>query len=103
MPSMQFHISCPSRAFFCFARALVFEGSSIVCDPTTNQAEWVPVRGMVVDLSPAEERSALTLCNLVPCDEEEPEESMDRFGERRDAGNAVGGSAEEDPSQEGFL
>ena len=95
---MQFCISCLSGAFVCFARALVFEGSALAYEPTTNQAEWVPMRGTVVGLSPAEERSALALCNLVPCDEEEAEERMDRFGERRDVGDAVGGGAEEDPS-----
>ena len=58
------------------------------------------MRGTAADLSPAEERSALALCNLVPCDEEEVEERMDRFGERRDVGSAVGGGAKEDPSQE---
>ena len=37
------------------------------------------MRGTVADPSPAEERTALALCNLVPCDEEEVEERMDRF------------------------
>ena len=97
---MQFCISHPSGAFICFARALVFEGSALTYNPTTNQAEWVPVRSTVADLSPTEERSALALCNLVLCDEEEAEERMDRFGERRDAGGVVGDGTKEDPSQE---
>ena len=99
MPPAQFHISHPGGTFICFARALVFEGGALVYDPTTNQAKWVPMRGMEADLSPAEERSAFALCNLVPCDEE-AEETMDRFGERRDMGDAAGGGTEEDPSQE---
>ena len=66
----------------------------------TNQAEWVPVRGTIADLSPVEERSALALCNLVLCDEEEVEERMDRFRERRDTSDATGGGTEEDPPQE---
>ena len=69
-------------------------------DPTTNQAKWVPMKGTVADFSPTEERSALALCNLVPCDEEEVEERIDRFGKRRNTGNAVGGGAGKDPSQE---
>ena len=89
MPSMQSHISHPSAAFICFARALVFEGSTLTCDSTTKQAKWVPVRGTAADLSLAEERSALVLCNLVPRDEE-----------RRDMGSVAGGGAEEDPSLE---
>ena len=97
---MQFCISHPSGAFICFARALVFEGSALTYDPTINQAEWDPVRGMVADLSPIEERSALALHNLVPHDEEEAEERMDRFGKRGDVGGAAGGGAKEDPSQE---
>ena len=97
MPPMQFRISHPSRAFICFARGLVFEGSVLAYDPTTNQAEWIPVRVMAPDLSLAEERSALALCNLVLRDEDEAEEMMDKFGERRDMGGAAGGGAEEDP------
>ena len=100
MPLMQFYVSCLSGAFICFARALVFEDSALVYDPTTNQAKWVPVRGTVADLSPVEERSVLALCNLVPHDEKEAKERMDRFGERRDVGDVAGGGTKEDPSQE---
>ena len=70
MPPTQFCISHLSGAFICFARALVFEGSALAYNPTTNQAEWVSMRGTVADLSPTEERSALALCNLVLHDEE---------------------------------
>ena len=100
MPPTQFCISTLGRAFICFARALVFEGSALVYDPTTNQAKWVPVRGMVDDLSPTGERSALALCNLVLHDEEGDKERMDKFEERRDMGQTVGGGTKEDPSQE---
>ena len=100
MAPTPFHISHLSGAFICFARALVFEDSASVYDPTTNQAKWVPMRSMLADLSPVEERSAFALCNLVPHDEEEMEERMDRFGERRDASDAAGGGTEEDPPQE---
>ena len=58
------------------------------------------MRGTAADLSLAEDRSALALCNLVLHDEEEAEERMDRFGERRNMGSAAGGGAEEDPSKE---
>ena len=95
----QFHISHPGGAFICFARALVLEGGALLYD-FTNQAKWVPLRGTVAYLSSMEERSALALCNLVPLDEEEAKERMDRFGKRRNACDVVGGGTEEDPSQE---
>ena len=100
MPPMQFHASHPSGAFICFTRGLVFEGSVLTYDPTTNQAEWVPMRGMAADLLLVEERLALALGNLVLRDEDEAEERIDSFGERRDTGGAMGGGAKEDPSHE---
>ena len=87
MPTTQYQISTLGGAFICFARALVFKGSALTYDPTC-------------DLSSMEERSALALCYLVLHDEEKVEERMDRFGERRDTGNVVGGGTKENPSQE---
>ena len=100
IPPTQCHISTLGGAFICFARALVFKGSALTDDPTTNQAEWVPIRGTAADLSSMEERSSLTLCYLVLHDEKEVEERMERFGKRRDMSDVVGGGTKEDPSQE---
>ena len=46
-------------------RALEFEGSILMYNPTLNEAEWVPVCGLANDLSWAEERSAVALANYV--------------------------------------
>ena len=54
-------------AYLCTARALLFEGSILVYNPTLNKAEWVPAHDLAKDLSWAEERSAVALANYVLC------------------------------------
>ena len=67
MPVAQFWVTEEGEAYLCTARALVFEGSILVYNPTMNEADWVPVHGLTNDVSWAEERSAVALANYVPC------------------------------------
>ena len=66
MPVAQFQVMEEGGAYLCTVRALVFEGSILVYNPTMNEAEWVPVHGLANDLSWAEEWSAVALANYVP-------------------------------------
>ena len=59
----------------------------------TNEAEWIPMRGTISDLSHAEEVSALTLCNLVPHIPDKGAKRLDWFGEHRDVEGGVGEAA----------
>ena len=68
LPSTQFHISQPDGQFVCVAQELLFKGSMLAYDPTSNEAEWIPVQGTASDLSEAEEASARELSNMVPHD-----------------------------------
>ena len=63
MPAAQFWVTGEAGNYLCMARALMFEGSILVYNPTQNEAEWVPVQGLSNDLTPGEERSALGLAN----------------------------------------
>ena len=65
MPVAQFQVTEEGGAYLCIARALVFEGSVLVYNPTMNEAEWVPVCGLTNDLTWAEERSTMALANYV--------------------------------------
>ena len=67
MLAAQFQVTEEGGAYLCIVRALVFEGSVFAYNPTMYEAEWVPVHGLVNDLTWAEERSALALANYVPC------------------------------------
>ena len=67
MPAAQFRVTEEGGAYLCIARALVFEGSVLACNPAMNKAEWVPVRSLANDLTWAQERSAMALANYVPC------------------------------------
>ena len=67
MLAAQFWVMEEGGAYLCTMRALVFEGSILAYNPTLNKAEWVPVHGLVNDLSWAEERSAVALANYVLC------------------------------------
>ena len=67
MPAAQFWVTEEGGAYLCTARALVFEGSILMYNPTLNEAEWVPACGIANDLSWAEERSAVALANYVMC------------------------------------
>ena len=63
---MQFRVT-DEGTYLCVARALVFEGSVLVYNPTRDEVEWVPTCGITNDLNWAEERSAVALVNYVPC------------------------------------
>ena len=67
----QFRVTDEAGAYLCMARTLAFEGSILAYNPTKNEVEWVPVRGLTNDLTWAEERSAIVLANYVPCIPEE--------------------------------
>ena len=45
-------------------------------NPTLNEAEWIPVRGLASDLSWGKERSTVALANYVPCMQKEGRESQ---------------------------
>ena len=67
MPVTQFRVTDEAGTYLCVARALVFEGSILAYNPTRDEAEWVPTRGLTNDLTWAEEKSAVALANYVPC------------------------------------
>ena len=52
--------------YLCAVWALVFEGSIPVYNPTRDEVEWVPARGITNDLSWVEEKLAMALANFVP-------------------------------------
>ena len=52
-------------------------------NPLSNEAEWIPVQGMVSDLSQAEEASARGPSNMVPHDFDAGMRRLDGFGEQR--------------------
>ena len=43
------------------------QGSILAYNPTRDEAEWVPARGITNNLSWVEETSAVALANYVPC------------------------------------
>ena len=61
-----FHIIDSEGKFICSERGLVFKGSMLAYNPSSNEVEWIPVRGTSSDLFQAEERSACGLANLIP-------------------------------------
>ena len=58
LPSLHFCISEPDGEFICMVQGLLFEGSVLANDLTTNGTKWIPVLGSASDLSPVEEASA---------------------------------------------
>ena len=66
MLAAQFQVMEEGGAYLYTVRALVFEGSVMVYNPTMNEVEWVPVCSLANDLSWAKERSAVALANYVP-------------------------------------
>ena len=70
MSAVQFHVTEERGTYLCTMRALVFQGSIITYNPTLNEAEWVPMRGLANNLSWAKERSAVALANYVLCTQE---------------------------------
>ena len=66
MPAAQLRVTDKVGTYLCAVWALVFEGSILAYNPTRDEAEWVPVHGLINDLTWAEERSAMALANYVP-------------------------------------
>ena len=66
MPVAEFRVIDEEGAYLCAARGLIFQGSVLAYDPTRDEVEWVPTRGVVNNLSCAEERMAVALVNFVP-------------------------------------
>ena len=66
MPVTLFRVTGEVGTYLCMAWALVFEGSVLAYNPTRDEAEWVPTRGVTNNLSWAEEKSAVALANFVP-------------------------------------
>ena len=83
LPSLRFCVSEPDIEFICMAWGVLFEGSVLAYDPTTNGAEWIPVQGSASNLSPVEEASTQELSNIVPHDPSKVPQRMDHFGEQR--------------------
>ena len=61
-----FHVTDSEGAFICSVRGLVLKDNMLAYNPSSNEAEWIPVRGTSSDLLQAEERSAHVLANLIP-------------------------------------
>ena len=66
MPAMEFRVTDEEGTYLCAACSLVFEGSILAYDPTRDEAEWVPTRGVANDLSWTEERMVVMLAIFVP-------------------------------------
>ena len=88
LPSLQFHVSGPNGEFICIAWGLLFEGSVLTYDPTTNGAEWVPMQGTTSNLSSVEEASTQELSNIVIQDPPEDAPRIDSFRECREKHSA---------------
>ena len=73
MLAAQFHVTEERETYLCTMRALVFEGSILMYNPTLNETKWVPACGLANDLSWAKERSVVALANYVPHAQEEAE------------------------------
>ena len=65
LPAAQFWVTDKAGNYLCMARTLTFEGSVLAYNPTCNKAEWVLTQGLVNDLTPGKERSAVALTNYV--------------------------------------
>ena len=62
----QFRVTDEVGTYLCVVWALVFEGSVLAYNPTRDEAEWVPMRGLTNNLSWVEEKSTMALANYVP-------------------------------------
>ena len=76
LPPLQFHVTGPDSEFICVVRGLL-KGSVLASDPAGNGARWVPMRGTISDLLPAEDASAWELNNITILDP--PEDTEDRL------------------------
>ena len=62
-------------------RGLLFKGHLLAYDPMYNVAEWVLVRGMAADLSPAEDSLVWELSNITLLEAPDDVPRMEQFGE----------------------
>ena len=101
MPSLWFRVSDPDGEFVCTAWGLLFKGSVLTYDPTTNEVEWILIQGTATDLSLVEEASAWELSNILIQDVPEDVPRMDHFREHREK-YSTGGTAEKPPMNMAF-
>ena len=66
MLAPQFRVTNERGTYLCTVRVLVFNGSILAYNPTLNEAEWIPARGLANDLSWGKERLVVALANYVP-------------------------------------
>ena len=71
MPVVQLRVTDEAGTYLCVVRALVFKGSILAYNPTRDEAEWVPMRGLTNNLTWAEERSTMALVNYMLCGSQE--------------------------------
>ena len=88
LPSTWLCISQPGGQFICVALGLLFEGSMLAYNPVSNEVEWIPVQGMVSDLSQVGKTSARELSNMVPHDSDKGVRRLDWVGEQRSESGA---------------
>ena len=63
------------------ARGLLFKGHLLTYDPMYNVTEWVPVRRMAADLSPAKDSLVWELSNITLLEVVDDVPRMEQFGE----------------------
>ena len=61
-----FLINHEAGEYLGYAR-LIYEGTIFAYDPTTNEAEWVPVCSSVKTLTPVEQVSVMHLSSMMQC------------------------------------
>ena len=66
MPATQIRVTDEVGTYLCAAQVLVFKGSILAYNPTRDEAEWVPARGLTNDLTWVKEKSTVALANYVP-------------------------------------
>ena len=98
MLATEFRVTDEEGAYLCAAWGPIFEGSTLVYNPTRDKAEWVPSHGVANDLSWVEERMVVTLANFVPHVPQEVDHVME-LGAHRLLGWADDSPLEEDDEQ----
>ena len=66
MPVIEFQVKDEEGMYLYAVRALIFEGSILVYNPTRDEVEWVPACSIANDLSWVQERLVVVLANFVP-------------------------------------
>ena len=64
---MQFHMNDEAGEFLSYVQGLLFEGTILAYDTSTNKAEWVPMHGSMEYLMGAEQSLVVDLINMVLC------------------------------------